>query len=99
MVEKAQRSRLDTDPRDDEWEVFARDDDSSPARHIGSVTAPDADAAHEQATQLFAWYADEVWVCPATELRRYSTEASPQETTQADPAVPNDGTESRTHEL
>ena len=91
MVEKARRQRVDTDADDDEWTVFAREEEGAQARHVGRVVAPNADAAHEQAAQLFAWYDEEVWVCPASELRRYVA--------SEDADLPADGTESRTHEL
>lgn len=76
MVEKADRSEVGTEPRGDptrEWEVFVRDDGDDPLRHVGSVSAPDAEIAHEQAGRLFAWYAEDLWLCPADEVRRFST--------------------------
>lgn len=76
MVEKPDRYRVGEYPRDaveDEWEIFIREDEANPLRHVGSVSAPSADVAYEQATKLFAWYASDVWVCPASALHRYST--------------------------
>jgi len=76
MVETADRSAVGEEPRGDptrEWELFVRDDADDPLRHVGSVSAPDAATAREQASRLFAWYADDLWVCPADEVRRFST--------------------------
>ncbi|ADQ69014.1 phenylacetic acid degradation protein B [Halogeometricum borinquense DSM 11551] len=56
-----------------EWEVFVREDDDDALRHVGSVSAPSADIAYEQATKLFGWYANDIWVCPADAVCRYST--------------------------
>ncbi|MFC4450186.1 Htur_1727 family rSAM-partnered candidate RiPP [Halorussus aquaticus] len=97
MVEKARRakveeSRPDADPA---WEILARDEADDPPRYVGTVRAADAEAAHEEATRLFCWYAHEVWVCPAREIRKFSADA--EEETEL--AVPESGTEGRTHEL
>ncbi|WP_232701771.1 Htur_1727 family rSAM-partnered candidate RiPP [Halobacterium wangiae] len=56
-----------------EWEVFVRADARGPLKHVGSVTAADADDAHERAATLFDWTATDVWLCPAEETRRYTT--------------------------
>lgn len=100
MVEKPERSRVGEQPRgtdEPEWEVFVREDERESLRHVGSVSAPSADVAHEQATRLFAWYASDVWVCPAEAVRRYSTHALDEE---AEPvSVDADGREEpRTYE-
>ncbi|WP_336037973.1 Htur_1727 family rSAM-partnered candidate RiPP [Halobacterium yunchengense] len=58
-----------------EWEVFVRETNDGPLKHVGSVTAADADAAHEHAGRLFGWAARDVWLCPADETRRYTTHA------------------------
>ncbi|WP_132059992.1 Htur_1727 family rSAM-partnered candidate RiPP [Halorussus amylolyticus] len=97
MVEKARRVAVE-DSRDDAgpaWEVFVRDDEDDPPRYVGAIRATDADAAHEEATRLFAWYATEVWVCPASEIRRFSADA----TDNGDSALPESGEERRTYEL
>jgi len=76
MVERPERARVGEQPRSDrdtEWEVFVRDDTPDPLRHVGSITAPDVDVAYEQATKLFAWYADDLWLCPAGAVHRFST--------------------------
>ncbi|AGN02777.1 phenylacetic acid degradation protein B [Salinarchaeum sp. Harcht-Bsk1] len=76
MVETADRSRVGEEPRGDptrEWEVFVRENSDDPLRHVGSVSAPSAEVAHEQSSRLFAWYADDLWLCPADEVRRFST--------------------------
>lgn len=99
MVEKAQRGAVEERRRDadadPEWEVFAREEDGDPLRRVGAVRANDADEAHEQATRLFCWYADEVWVCPADEIRKYSTDA----TDDSEASVPEPSDEGRYHEL
>ncbi|WP_435178239.1 Htur_1727 family rSAM-partnered candidate RiPP [Halorussus sp. AFM4] len=100
MVEKARRaaveeSRPDADP---EWEVLAREEPGSPPRYVGTVRAADAEAAHEAATRLFCWYDHEVWVCPASEVRRFSADAG-GEVSDDELATPESGTEGRTHEL
>lgn len=103
MVEKARRARVERRRPDAEpaWEVFARDEEGDPPRYVGSVRAEDAEAAHEEATRLFCWYAHEVWVCPTTEMRRFSADAVPEDETgdESELAVPESGTESWTHEL
>ncbi|GAB3681600.1 hypothetical protein GCM10028857_06070 [Salinarchaeum chitinilyticum] len=76
MVEKADRDEVGAEPRGDpsrEWEVFVRDDADEPLGHVGSVSAQTAEIANEQASRLFAWYADDLWLCPADEVRRFST--------------------------
>lgn len=109
MVEKARRSKGGEEPRGGdarEWEVFVRDTEDDPLRHVGSVTAPSAEIANEQASRLFAWYATDLWLCPADETRRYSTRSLGD--TDDDQATSNDGSEPtapdgtpepRTHEL
>ncbi|MFC7157446.1 Htur_1727 family rSAM-partnered candidate RiPP [Halomarina halobia] len=99
MVERPERYRIGEYPRDAidaEWEVLVRGREGNPLRHVGSVSAPTAQAAYERATKLFAWYATDVWLCPAREVRRYSTHALDE---RAEPAGPNAGDEARTHEL
>lgn len=98
MVGKPDRYRVGDHPRDAverEWEVFVREDESESLRHVGSISAPSADVAYEQATKLFAWYASDVWLCPARDVHRYSTHALDE---QAEPVVLDSGTEERTHE-
>jgi rSAM-partnered protein len=53
-----------------QWEVFFRETDAEPMRHVGSVTAPAADIATEQATTLFDFAASSLWLCPTDEVRR-----------------------------
>lgn len=94
MVEKAERHRVGDQPRgvdEPEWEVFVRENETDPLRHVGSVSTPSADGAHERATKLFGWCARDVWVCPAGAVRRYSTHALDED---AEPApVGADGRE------
>ena len=64
-------------PRGDvtrEWELFLREASSDPLRHAGSVSAPTAEIAREQAAQLFGWTAETLWLCPADETRRFTTD-------------------------
>ncbi|WP_135822812.1 Htur_1727 family rSAM-partnered candidate RiPP [Halostella litorea] len=99
MVEKARRNEVGDNPRGGdgrEWEVFVREDADEPMQHVGSVSAPSPEVAHEQATRLFAWFATDVWICPADETHRFSTHDLDDE---AEPAPHPDGPEGRTHEL
>jgi rSAM-partnered protein len=76
MVERPERSRTEGGeraPTGREWEVFVRDAGDDPMRHAGSVRARGAETAHELASRLFAWYATDIWVCPAEEMSRFST--------------------------
>jgi rSAM-partnered protein len=78
MVEKTDRTEDANGPRSADgrrFEVFVREAESDPLRHVGTVAAPTPDAAHEEASELFAWYARDVWVCPAAEVSRYSAES------------------------
>lgn len=98
MVERAERYRREEQPPGDpepEWEVFVRETETGPLRHVGSVSAPTADVAYEQATRLFAWYADGLWLCPATAVHRYTTHDLDE---SAEPAPVSDGEEARTRE-
>lgn len=99
MVERARRERIESReraPTGREWEVFVRSDGDDPLRHVGSVRAGDADGAHELASRLFAWHADDVWVCPAEEMTRFTTHDLAEETT---PTEPPTGEEPRNREL
>ncbi|MFB6073969.1 MAG: Htur_1727 family rSAM-partnered candidate RiPP [Haloarculaceae archaeon] len=58
-----------------EWEVFVRESDDEPLVHAGSVSAPDAAVAREQATTLFDWASAALWLCPADKVRRYQAAA------------------------
>jgi rSAM-partnered protein len=78
MVEKTNRTGGSGGPRSADgrrFEVFVREEEADPLRHVGTVAAPTPDAAHEEASKLFAWYARDVWVCPAEETHRYSAES------------------------
>jgi len=78
MVEKTDRRENANGPRSADgrrFEVFVREAESDPLRHVGTVAAPTPDAAHEEASKLFAWYARDVWVCPAAEVSRFSAES------------------------
>jgi rSAM-partnered protein len=63
------------EPRGDatpEWEVFLRSDEREPLRHVGSVSAPSEDVAREQASSLFGWTAETLWLCRADEVARFT---------------------------
>lgn len=97
MVKKARRGRISDDPGSGDvpsWEVFIRDTEDDPVEHVGQVTAQTADEAHEEVSRLFAWFADDVWICPANEVVHYSTAAADETE-----STPEDGSEHRTHEL
>ena len=53
-----------------EWEVFCRQTESEPLTHVGSVSAPTAGVAREQAATLFGHAAQALWLCPADETVR-----------------------------
>ncbi|WP_416839311.1 Htur_1727 family rSAM-partnered candidate RiPP [Haloferax sp. DFSO52] len=53
-----------------QWEVFIRETDAEPLRHVGSVSAPSVDIATEQATTLFGFSSSALWLCPADEVLR-----------------------------
>mgnify|MGYP006275569471 CR=1 FL=1 len=89
----------DEENADREWEVLAREETDSSPRYVGTVRADDAAAAHEEATRLFCWYDHEVWVCPASEIRRFSADEVASSEDESTAAVPESGTEGRTHEL
>ncbi|WP_415381297.1 Htur_1727 family rSAM-partnered candidate RiPP [Halosimplex sp. TS25] len=64
-------------PRGDvtrEWELFVCEEPGESLRHAGSVSAPSADVAREQAAQLFGWTAEALWLCPADETRRFTAD-------------------------
>lgn len=76
MDEHARHSRVEGERRGTpvpQWEVFVREDETDPLRHVGSVTATDADEAADHASRLFGWYAADLWTCPADSVERYST--------------------------
>ncbi|MFB6281681.1 MAG: Htur_1727 family rSAM-partnered candidate RiPP [Haloferacaceae archaeon] len=78
MDERTPRSPVGDHPRGGEareWEVLVREEASAPMRHAGSVTAPTAAAARDRAARLFAPTASDLWLCPADEVRRFSTRA------------------------
>jgi len=61
------------EPRADEtreWELFVRESSEESLRHAGSVSAPTAAIAREQATTLFGFAAETLWLCPADETVR-----------------------------
>jgi rSAM-partnered protein len=59
-----------------EWDLFVSEDASDPPRHAGSVTAPSREVAVDQATKLVGRDAETLWVCPADEVTRRTTEAN-----------------------
>lgn len=98
MVAKAERFLVGEYPRsatEREWELFVREQEADPLRHVGSVTAPTAEIAHEQASKLFGWYATDIWVCPADEMHRFATHDLDAD---AEPATSDSGDEPRQRE-
>ncbi|EMA65182.1 Htur_1727 family rSAM-partnered candidate RiPP [Halorubrum kocurii] len=92
MVEKTDRTGGSDGARSADgrrFEVFVREEEADPLRHVGTVAAPTPDAAHEEASKLFAWYARDVWVCPAEETHRYSAESLASD--EADAEASRDG--------
>ncbi|MFB6251923.1 MAG: Htur_1727 family rSAM-partnered candidate RiPP [Halobellus sp.] len=71
--------RSDTTP---EWEVFLRSEANDPLRHVGSVTAPSESVAREQASSLFGWTAETLWLCRADDVARYSIRALGEDETE-----------------
>jgi len=101
-IAKVERYRIepehDSSERDGDgemWEVFQRDDDGRPLRHVGRVHADDAEAAHSRASRLFGWYAPEVWVCPAAAVTRFGAGGDSDD----EPVTPPSGDEARTVEF
>ncbi|QLC35339.1 rSAM-partnered protein (plasmid) [Halarchaeum sp. CBA1220] len=73
-MDETDRRRIDARSRSatsGEWEVFVRETTEAALQHVGSVTAPNADVAHEQATRLFGAELADVWVAPATAVTRF----------------------------
>lgn len=96
MVEEPERSCVGDHPRgatDPEWDLFVRDDTDDALRYVGTVTAPDVDIAYQQATKLFAWVADDIWLCRSRDIHRYSTHDLDAAATPA----PIDSTEESRH--
>ena len=76
MGENARGTAPGTDDRGNptpQWEVFIRSETDEPLRHVGSVAAASGTEAHEHAARLFGWDADDIWLCPAETVERYST--------------------------
>ncbi len=96
-IETATRS-AETAPRattERRWEVFVREDADDPLTHVGTIAAPSPEVAHEEASTLFAWYARDLWVCPADETYRYSAETlgAEYEDTDGSEEMPGDASE------
>ncbi|AGB37255.1 Htur_1727 family rSAM-partnered candidate RiPP [Natronococcus occultus] len=102
MVEKPIRSKVEnerasasTTPR---WEVFVRDAETESLSYVGTVVAPDEDAAHERASRLFGWYAVDIWLCPAADVVRYSAQDGTDGVNAADGTASEDTREPRVYE-
>lgn len=77
MTEESSTVTVD-EPRDAvtrEWELFVREAATEPLVHVGSVSAPSASIAREQARSLFGWTVEALWCCPADEVERVQTTA------------------------
>ncbi|WP_267639214.1 Htur_1727 family rSAM-partnered candidate RiPP [Haloarchaeobius amylolyticus] len=69
------RKRVSDAPRatdGSEWEVFVRETSTDPMQHVGSVTADTWDLAYEQAAALFSFTAEDLWLCPADAVHRFT---------------------------
>jgi len=76
MTDAEFRTAVDQ-PRGDatrEWELFVREAETDPLHHAGSVSAPTAAVAREQAARLFGWTAETLWLCPADETHRFAAD-------------------------
>lgn len=73
MDDTDRRTRTDAPCADDapEWEVFHRESATDPLRHVGSVTAPSSDVAHEQASTLFP-DASTLWLVRSDRVERFA---------------------------
>lgn len=73
MADSDQRTPVRQPRADDapEWEVFLRESSADPLRHAGSVTAPSADVAHEQANTLFP-DASTLWLARSDRVARFT---------------------------
>ncbi|QFU83827.1 Htur_1727 family rSAM-partnered candidate RiPP [Natronorubrum aibiense] len=86
MVETSRLERVETDERanpEPQWELFVRETEDGPLKHVGSVAAANAATAYEHASTLFGESAVDLWLCPAAEVERYSTRGLAAETTDA----------------
>lgn len=75
MAQQTERTATKTGPRSADgrrFEVFIREAEPEPLRHVGTVAAPTPDVAHERAGELFGRGPRDVWLCPAEETHRYS---------------------------
>jgi rSAM-partnered protein len=82
------------EPRADrtrEWELFVRESSDESLRHAGSVSAPTAEIAREQATTLFGFAAETLWLCPADETVRLVADDVALGDRAADDEEPTDG--------
>jgi len=73
-----------------EWEVFCRESEPDPLTHVGSVSAPTAAVAREQATSLFGHAAATLWLCPADETVRLQDDSLGVGQGTADGAIDGD---------
>jgi rSAM-partnered protein len=55
-----------------EWEVFYREETADPLIHAGSVAAPTASLAREQAEQLLGHAASALWLARVGDVNRYA---------------------------
>jgi rSAM-partnered protein len=101
MVKQTNRTDAPNGPRAADgrrFEVFVRETEADPLRHVGTVAAPTPDTAHERADAIFGYRVRDVWVCPAEEMRRYSAESLAGDGAStsdcADPSERDEGPES-----
>ena len=87
MADNTRRSRVGERERGTphpEWEVFVREHATEPLHHVGSVAAPTADEAYDRATELFGWYATDLWLCPAAHVERYTSRPLTESTSESE---------------
>ncbi|MFC5367325.1 Htur_1727 family rSAM-partnered candidate RiPP [Salinirubrum litoreum] len=97
----ASERRRVAEPRADEtreWEVFVRETPEEPLRHAGSVTAPNADVAHEAADTLFERTADTIWCAPTDAVARFTTRELDSEYAEESVGENRDADATPTHE-
>ncbi len=101
MVEKEHRTPIESADRGNptpQWEVFVRQEETDPMRHVGSVAAASGTEAHEHASRLFGWYAVDIWCCPADEVQRYSASGLAADTDDREEPAANEDSEPRVYE-
>ncbi|MFC6717508.1 Htur_1727 family rSAM-partnered candidate RiPP [Natrialbaceae archaeon GCM10025810] len=87
MGDNVRRSRSPSGERANpvpQWEVFVRSEETRALKHVGSVSATSETEAHEHASRLFGWFAVDIWLCPAADVRRYTARGLADESDDVD---------------